>query len=317
MRNFVNLDSNESIFFLRELEFLKSKSYDQLYPQLLARRLFPLDSSADTGASTISYESFDHAGAAGLIHHYANDLPNLEVKGKLITRQVYGEGISFGFSLQDIRASAFAGKSLEDKKAIAARRQMLSLENKIAFHGNDATLGVPGTDIPGFLNLANGTSVTIADGAGGKTTWATKTPDEIIADVGNMTTTIRDTTNGVEGGNTMLIPETPYGLISTTPRSSTSDTTILEFILKSNAWIREIIPVFNLKDAAPASGSYDSEDMIIVYDRSPDKLTLEVPQDIEFMNPEERALYFSVAVHARTAGVIVYYPKSVAQGNGI
>jgi hypothetical protein len=321
-RKFNNLDSDEGIFFSKELEFLKARTYDQLYPQLLARRLFPVDSSADTGAATITYQSWDHIGAAKLIHTYAQDLPNIEITAKEITRKIYGEGAAFGFSLQDIRAAKFAGKPLEQRKADATRRQMLQLENKIAFHGNSAQ-GVPGTDIPGFINAPNTTAVTIPDGAVDDTRWvddtgaALKTPDQIIADVCLMSNTIRDTTNGVETPQTLLLPELQYGHISCTPRSSTSDTTILDFIVKSNAWIREVIPVYNLKDSAPVSAGYEGEDCMILYDRSPDKLTLEIPQDIEMLPVQESALYFEVPVHARTAGVIIYYPKSIAQGNGI
>jgi hypothetical protein len=322
-RQYINLDADEGVFFSKELEYLKARTYDRLYPELLARRLFPVDSSADPGASTITYQSWDHVGAAKLIHSYAMDLPNIDVTAKEITRKVYGEGAAFGYSLQDIRAARFAGKPLEQRKADATRRQMMQLENKIAFHGNDATLGVPGTDIPGFINAPNTTSVTIPDGDTPDTRWlddagaALKTPDQIIADICLMSTTVRDTTNGVETPNTLLLPEAQYGHISCTPRSSTSDTTILNFVLQSNAWISEIIPVYNLKDAAPASGSYEGQDCMILYDRSPDKLTLEVPQDFEMLPVQERALYFEVPTHARTAGVIIYYPKSVAQGNGI
>jgi hypothetical protein len=132
-----------------------------------------------------------------------------------------------------------------------------------------------------------------------------------------MTSAIRDTSNGVEAPNTLLLPESQYTLISTTPRSSTSDTTILEFVLSSNAWISEIVPVYNLKGAAPSSASYDSEDVAILYDRSAEKLWLETPQDVEFFPAQEKGLQFEVPAHMRTAGVIVAYPKSVAQLNGI
>jgi hypothetical protein len=317
MREYNIIDANESIFFQEELEYVKSRSYDVQYPELLARRLFPLSSEAPSGAETISYETYDHVGAAKLIHSYANDLPNVEVTGKKTTRTIYGEGIAFGYSVQDIRNAQLAGKPLQQRKADAARRQMLFLENKIAFHGNDATFGVPGTDIPGFINNGNVNSVTIPDGASVLTTWADKTPDEIIADVSLMACTIRDVTKGIESPQTLLLPEEQFCNISTKPRSSTSDTTILEFILRSNAWVSEVIPTYELKGVAPVSAAYDSEDALILYDRNPNKLSLEVPQDVEFMSPQERSLYFEVPVHARTAGVIIYYPLSIAQGNGI
>jgi len=316
-RIFVNLDADEGVFFERELEYLKAKSYDVQYPELLARRLFPVDSSADPGADTIAYQTWDHMGAAAVIHSYANDLKNLEVSAKLTVRQIYSEGISFSYSIQDVRAAKFAGKPLNERKAMGCRRQMLSLENKIAFFGNDAAFGVPSLDFEGFVNNSQVNSVTIPDGTSTFTDWARKTPDEIIEDVQLLASTIRDVTNGIESPNTLLLPEKQFAQIATTPRSTVSDTTILDFILKSNPWVSEVIPVYNLAGVAPVSAGYDSEDVIILYDRSPEKLTMEIPQDIEFLPPQEMALSFSVPVHARTAGGIIYYPKSVAQGNGI
>ncbi len=308
-RIFVNLDQDEGIYFERELDFMKARSYDVQFPELLARRLFPVDSSADPGADTISYQTWTHMGAAQVIHSYANDLKNIEVSAKLTVRQVYSEGISFSYSIQDVRAAKFAGKPLNDRKATSCRRQMLSLENKIAFFGNDSRLGVPSLDFEGFVNNS---LVNTATATG---TWATSTPDEIIEMVQDMASTIRSTTSGIESPNTLLIPEAQFGIIATTPRSAVSDTTIMDFILKTNPWVKEIIPVYNLQGAAGTEGS--PLDVAILYDRSPDKLTMEIPQDVEFLPPQEMALSFSVPVHARTAGVILYYPLAVCQMDGI
>ncbi|MGA0848125.1 MAG: major capsid family protein, partial [Pontimonas sp.] len=53
-----------------------------------------------------------------------------------------------------------------------------------------------------------------------------------------------------------------------------------------------------------------SKDRIVVYDRSPDKLQLHIPQPLEFLPPLRQALEFSVAAHARIGGLSLYYPKS-------
>jgi len=316
-RTFIALDEDEGIFFSKELEYVKARSYDRLYPELLARRLFPVDSSAHPGAATITYDSWDALGVAKIIHSYAQDLPASDVTAKQITRRIYSQGTSFHYSLQDIRAAQFAGKPLTQRQADSARRQMLQLENKIAFHGNDAALGVPGIDIPGFINHPNVNAVTAPDGASTTTNWSTKTSEEIIADICLMVETVRDVSNGVESPSILLLPESQYTLIACTPRTTTTETTILRWILESNPFISEIIPVYNLKGSIPASVAYDSEDCAILYDRSPDKLTLEIPQDVEMLPVQEKALSFSVPVHSRNAGVLIYYPKSIAQLNGI
>jgi hypothetical protein len=108
--------------------------------------------------------------------------------------------------------------------------------------------------------------------------------------------------------NTMLVPYNVYRIISTTPRSSTSDTTVMEFFLRTNPMITAIEPINELE--ASKSGNALSKDRIITYDRSPDKLQLHVPQPLEFLPPLRQSLEFSVAAHARIGGLALYYPKS-------
>lgn len=310
-RQFLNMDADAGIFFQRELEAIKSKTYDRVYPELLARRLFPLDQTTDSGAEYVTYRSWDHVGMAKLIHSYSEDLPNVEVTASETVRKIYGEALAFSYSIQDIRAARFSNKPLEQKKANACRRQLLALENTLAFDGDAAT------SIPAFINNANFNVVTPVDGAATNTTWATKTPDEILDDINSMVSIIRSTTNGVETPNTLILPEAQHTLISIKRVSTVSDTTIREFILMSNPWIKSIIPVYNLAGACPASGTYDSQDCAILYDRNPDKLWLETPQDVEFLPVQEIDLKYKTPGHMRTAGVIVAYPKSVSQLNGI
>ena len=56
-----HFDSAEdaSIFFARELDHVKSKSYDKQYPQFTALTLFPQTSDADAGAETITCYTYD------------------------------------------------------------------------------------------------------------------------------------------------------------------------------------------------------------------------------------------------------------------
>ena len=113
--------------------------------------------------------------------------------------------------------------------------------------------------------------------------------------------------NQKETPNTMLVPYDVYRIISTTARSTTSDTTVMEFFLRTNPFIRSIEPINELA----ASKSVLAKDRIICYDRSPEKLQLHIPQTLEFLPPVRTGLEFTVASHARIGGTAVYYPKSV------
>ena len=70
----------------------------------------------------------------------------------------------------------------------------------------------------------------VPNGAGGSPLWANKTPAEILADVNNAIVGAWSSTPQVELHDTVLLPVAQYGLIASTPRSTTSDTTIITYL---------------------------------------------------------------------------------------
>ena len=303
----VNLDAGETIFFARELEFIKSKSYDVIYAELKARSLIPISFEAGPGAESITYSQYDQLGVAKLIANYANDLPRADIKGKQFTAPVRSLGASYGYNLQEVRAAKLVGKPLEQRRANAAKRAILQLENTILFFGS-ADEG-----LVGFLNNVNVPTVSIpADGTGSVTQWSAKTADQILRDMNLIANTPFNTTKGVEQPSTMLLPLTQFTLVSSTPRSAISDVTILEFFLKNNPFIEEVEWVNELVGIG-AGGS----DRCVVYDRDQDKLTGEIPQDFEQLPVQEEGLEFQIPCHSRCGGVLTYYPLSIAYCDGI
>ena len=303
-----NLDADESIFFARELEHVKTKTYDVKYPQLKARTLFPVSNEAGPGAATITYEQYDMVGIAKVISSYASDLPRADVKGKQFTSNVRSLGASFGYSLQEIRASQMAGKPLSSRKAEAAKKAILTKEDQIAFYG-DAASG-----INGFLNHPNIPLVVLpADGTGATTTWSTKSPSQILRDMNLVTNSIVEVTKEVEIPDTMILPTEQYHIIKNTPWSTSNDgKSILRQFLDNNEYVKNVFSVPRM-DASGAGGL----DRMAVYRRSPDALTLEIPQDFEMLPEQERGLEYVTPCHSRLGGVIVYYPLSVAFADGI
>ena len=159
------------------------------YPEFTALKLFPVSSEINPGAETVTYYSYDKTGMAKIISNYATDLPRADVKGKPTTAIIKSLGDSYGYSIQEMRASAMAGKSLDARKAESARYQIDYLNNKIAWNG-DAETGLRGVlskdnDVPLYVP---------ATGAKGSTKWADKTEDEILADITGMLKQVARTT---------------------------------------------------------------------------------------------------------------------------
>ena len=305
MSNYTNLDSAETMFFQRELEQVKAKSYDVLKAPLKAFELIPVDSTTAPGARTVTYEQYDSTGIAKIISNYADDLPTADVKGKEFHSTIKSIGNSYVYSKNDIRAAQFAGKPLNQIKANAAVEAHRQLMNKLAFFG-DSEYG-----IQGLLTNSNIPSAPVVAGTATTLTWATKTPDEILKDLNSAVSDMLDLTKGVEVPNTIVMPIAQYNHIATTARSANSDTTILEFFKGNNPNI-EVMWATELKGAF--SGGTDG---FIVYNRNPDKLWMEIPMMVQMSPAQEKGLSYIVPVESKFGGVIIPYPLSVSFRRGI
>ena len=231
----VNLDADQTMFFQRELEHIKSRTYDIRYAELKARSLIPVSGEAGPGAESITYYQYDMVGVAKIIANYATDLPRADVRGKKFTSPVESLGASYGYSVQDIRAAAKAGKPLEQRKANAARRSIEQQINTIALFGN------ADHNLPGFLNNENVPVASVAaDGTGSSTEWSTKTPDQVVRDMNALANGIVSTTKGAEVPTTLLLPLSQFTYIASTRMGDGSDTTILKFFLENSPFIREV-----------------------------------------------------------------------------
>lgn len=312
MLQFVNLDAAETVFFARELESKAARSYDVIKAPLKAFELFPVDTSDGPGCETISYKQFDQTGIAKIIGNYADDLPRANVKGKEFFAKVKSVGNSYGYSLQEIRAAQFANRPLDQMQANAAARAQREKWNRIAFYG-DAEY-----DLQGFLTNVNIPEGTVVAGAALGTAWSTKTPDEIIKDVNEMINSVIALTNGAEQVNTVAMPIAQYTLINTTPRSATSDTTILQFLQNSHPGV-EFMWANELDSAQLAANGVTrfTGDVMMAYRRDPEVVQLKMPVLFETLPVQEKGLEYEIPCHSRIGGVVVRYPLAAVFRDGI
>lgn len=288
------------IFLARELETILARSFEVEYADIKYSQLIPISTEVGPGADSYTYRVFDKQGSMKIIQDKAQDLPRADVLRKEITHNVRSLGASFAYTIQETRAAAMVpNMNLEQRRANAVRRVYEEKVQEIAYFGDVAT------GLKGFFNNDQVDKI-VPD------KWFTDaaiTTDEMLQLLNEPATRLVEGSNMKEQPNTMLIPYEVYRIISTTPRSSTSDTTVMEFFLRTNPMITSIEPINELE--ADKSGGNLSKDRIITYDRSPDKLQLHIPQPLEFLPPIRQQLEFSVAAHSRIGGCAVYYPKSI------
>ena len=322
-------EDDASVFFARELDYVKAQSYDVEYPELTALALFPQTSEADEGAETITYYTYDNVGLAKILDNYSTDLPRADVIGKPSFAQIKSLGDSYGYSVQEMRASRLAGKSLDSRKGESARYQIDNLINKIAWAGDkdSGLMGVlsNGQDIPLYLVSAGGTS--------NKTKWTEKTADEILNDINGMAKQVAKVTKNVERPDTLCVPADVYMDISTRRIPDTS-TTVLKFILDHAPYIKEVISTAELDADCPDTNPYaatgvsysiggtsytttEGVGVAFLFKNDVRKLALENPMPFKQYPIQTRNLETVIPCEARTAGVIVYYPLSCLIAVGV
>jgi len=304
------LDADGAVFFQRQLEHIKSRSYDVQYAELKARSLFPVSNEGGPGVTSITYRTYDQIGAAKIIQAYADDLPRADVAGKETTIPVRSVGISYGYNLDEIQASQLTGAALDQRRANAAMRSIEQKVNDTAFFG-DATSGLPG--LFSNPNIPSGSVVNPGSG----TEWVNKTPDEILFDVNDLFADIFETTKMVERGNTLMLPPAQWSYISSTPRATNSDTTILMFLVQNSPYLNSVDDIIPVNECTAGDNPELSADAMVAYDRSPDKLQLEIPVELEMMPVQQKNLEFVIPGRNRLAGLNIYYPLSLAIATGI
>jgi len=314
----MRFDSAEdaSVFFARELDYIKSQSYDVEYPELTALSIFPISSEVDPGAETITYYSYDKTGIAKLISNYATDLPRADVKGKPTTASIKSIGDSYGYSIQEMRASRMAGKSLDVRKGESARYQIDRLNNQIAWAGDEET------GLVGVLSSANDIPLyTLPIGVNGSISWGDKTPTEIMADINGMQKQVAAATKNVERPDTLVLPSDVYIDISTRQIENTGYT-VKRFIEENAPYLKDIIPASELQSDSPETNPYGASDgtgqnVALLFKNDARKLTIENPMPFYQYPVQPKGLEVVIPCEARTAGAIIYYPLSLLIAVGV
>ena len=307
----MRFDSAEdaSIFFARELDYIKSKSYDKIYPEFTALNNFPITHEVPEGAETMTYYSYEKTGMAAIISNYATALPRADVKGSPTTAYVKSIGDSYGYSIQEMRASRMAGKSLDTRKAEAARYAIDRKTNEIAFAGDKEH------KLMGMLSSDNNIPLYTLATVETKTSWKDKSAAEILADINGMFAYQSRITQDVERADTLALPPAVFIDISTRQIPNTGYT-VKRFLLENAPYLKNIITAPELSAENKATNPY-GVDVAMLYTNSADKFSLEIPMAFYQYPLQNRNLEVIVPCEERVAGIVLYYPLSALLAVGV
>lgn len=302
----VHLDADEGIFFLRELEYIQVKIYEAEYPAIKHRTLIPVSEEADPATEVITYRQLDKVGHAKVISSYATDLPRIDVYGSEFSAQVKSIADAYGYSIQEIRAARKTARPLDSLKGKAAKEAALREEARIAWFGDKQH------NLVGMLNNPNIPDVPFP---GSAQTFSDQGVDanRMLAYLNSLANHPAELTNGVERADTLLMSLKIFNLISTTKINDASNYTVLKFFLETNPYIKMVDWVPELSGTGTVdTTSNKTGDVMIAYERNPDKIVLNIPLDFLQYPPQPKGLEFVVPCESRFGGVTVRRPFSVA-----
>ena len=258
-------------------------------------------------------QKHEKTGIAQIISNYATDLPRADVKGKPSTAYVKSVGSSYGYSVQDMRASRMAGKSLDVRRAEAARYTVDRTINNIAFAGSKEhnLVGALSTD----NNIPLYTLKQVTVGGTQYTDFKHKTAMEILDDINGMFAYQSKITNGVERADTLMVPNSVYIDLSTRQVPNTGYT-VLKFLLENAPYLKNVVPAPELEAEATDTNPY-KKGVMFLYTNSEEKLSLEIPMPYYQYPLQNRNLEVLVPCEERVAGLIIYYPFSALIAAGV
>ncbi|WP_131114292.1 DUF2184 domain-containing protein [Lichenihabitans psoromatis] len=300
-------------FLVSQVTSIEQNVYAIRYGDIQYPNLVPVDTSAYPWARTVTYFTSDHAGQADWMDGNASDMPFADVARTKFETTVESAKIGYRFSLEEVNeAMLIPGMTLSADKAAAARRAGEELVERVVISGDSRK---------GFLGLVNQTSVpqvAVANGAGGSSLWTNKQPIEILADINNALVGAWSTSAQVELHDTVLLPVAHYGLIASTPRSATSDATIITYLQANNIYTSTTgrpLTIRTLRQLAGAGAG--GSNRMITYRRDPQVLKFHMPMPHQFFPPQQRMLEFIVPGMMRLGGLDVRLPKGVSYNDGI
>ena len=223
------------------------------------------------------------------------------------------------FDILELESAARVGRPIDEQKLAGLKlKHQMDVDEQV--YVGDATMGVTG--------LVNSSAVTnvsnVPNGAGGGATWATKTADEILADVNAVITSTWAASAWAVMPNKILIPPAQYGYISTQKVSTAGNVSILRYLLENNVLKQsgqgelEILPLKWCIGAGVGGtiGTTGTVDRMIAYTQAMDYVRF--PMTMLQRTPiQYDSIYHKTTYFCRLGVVEVVYPETIGYRDGI
>lgn len=274
-------------FVVTQASYIESQVFSIPYPEIAYAKMIPIDTSAGEFAPSVTFFTQDVIGKAKLMNSNADDFPLANIVRTKFEQSILDAGIGYEFSIAEIGQAQMMGRSLPTEGAAAARLAYEQLVDAVALAGDS---GIEG------LYATTGITSTAAAAA-----WSGATAAQILADVNGIISRIVAATGGIHWPNVLVLPLTQFSLIAGKQIDPTNQTTILEYIRRSNAYTAKTgLPLEIYADVRLTNKA-------VCYKKDPLVLKMHVPMPLRFMPPQ------LINLQVRVPGMFRFAPLSIRQ----
>ena len=318
-----------TLLTLRQLQFVRSKIQQVLYPQNRCATFLPNATDIPALVGQYVYMRRDYAGQSRLQNGQAKGpLPRIDnMKTGELIGHVYALEGSYGWQLDELRQAARLQMDIPSLKAEAAREVIARDTDEVTRNGTLTVRADDGTstgtvqttgNMGGFVNHPN-VMTDAAMTVDGVTALAAKlhkwftaacTPEQMVADLSAIAQAVNFNTLTLFAPKTMLMATALYNLAATTKMSSASPVTVLKFFLDNNPYITEIDQWIYLDNAGATKDSLPSH-RIICYSRNPDIIEAVNPIDFETQPAQVEGFQYIIPCRGLVGAVKVYRPNAM------
>jgi hypothetical protein len=310
-------DAQQALGFISpQLLRINTEIEQEIFPDFDYASLMFVNTDGDMWDIGSLFYSGTIAGAAEFLAHKGFDMPYADVATAQHLQANHFAGIGYEWNMGELQRASRLNRNLGNEKALSARTIAEMFCYRIAIRGAGEK------NLTGLVNDPNVSAANVpADGAGGLTTFASKTPQQINRDVNAILNAPYNATLETQRANTLLIPSTRLQYLASTPLSAdgSGDWTILRYIKENNLYTLETGQPLTIKGSREleAAGAGATARMM-AYDNRREVVQFHLPGPHEFLPAFQKgSMTWEVAGIMNVGGVEIRRPKGMAYRDGI
>ena len=298
----ITLDSNESMFFARQLLQMEEKIYKELFVNNEAMSMIPVDTSGGSGLESVGWREGKQFGKAKWMGQDDGKPPVVGRSAIEVTEPVRTFEASYEYTFMDIRKASRLGMNLSAEGLEDVRLAMSQFLDDVILFGDD-NVDVKGIFTTAYKSAYN--TVTLpADGTGSSAKITAKNYDLAVRDMKNILSKTFIQSKGVFKVDRCYMSIDIFEYLRGLEKANT-DMTALEKLQK-------LYPNVIFEAKAKLGGTAPSnKDYILALPSMPNVIKAKVPNVFEQLPTDKTAKVFSTTCISEVSSVQVRYPKAI------